>query len=160
MASDILAGETQNSEFEAEIQVAEQIQNNLVLGIDINTINKPDYNDVKVANHKSKFEEWLLKTYEAKRTSFVLKKSDYDQIRDVLKGVKKIDCPNKRFQFKKKCYVLIDDQVGRVIDNATKPIAYLEQFFDIIYEIHCVKRLHQGITIANTIFTIILLYFI
>ena len=45
----------------------------------------------------------------------------------------------------------VDNVVFRTIVNEethiaeTKPCAYMEQFFDILYEVHCVKLLHQGI---------------
>ena len=105
------------------------------------------------ANHKSKFEEWLKKKYDAKKTSFVLKKHDIDRIHDVLKGVTRLTSAQERFQFKKKNYSLnADNQVCRTIVNEethiaeTKPLAYLEQFFDVLYDVHCIKRMHQGIT--------------
>ena len=105
------------------------------------------------ANHKSKFEEWLNKKYDAKKTSFVLKKHDIDRIHDVLKGVTRLTSAQERFQFKKKNYSLnADNQVCRTIVNEethiaeTKPLAYLEQFFDVLYDVHCIKRMHQGIT--------------
>ena len=53
-------------------------------------------------NHKKKFEEWLNKNYEEKNTSFVLKKKDVDYIHDILKGVKKIESAQQKFQFQKK----------------------------------------------------------
>ena len=46
---------------------------------------------------------------------------------------------------------MVDNNVCRTIINEdtlvaeTKPVAYLKQFFDLLYEVHCVKRLHQGI---------------
>ena len=33
----------------------------------------------------------------------------------------------------------------RSLITETKRVAYLEQFFEIIYDIHCFKRFHQGI---------------
>ena len=56
------------------------------------------------ANHKSKFEEWLNKKYDAKKTSFVLKKHDIDRIHDVLKGVTRITNAQEKFQLKKKLF--------------------------------------------------------
>ena len=46
---------------------------------------------------------------------------------------------------------MVDNVVNRTIINEetlvaeTKPVAYLEQFFDLLYDVHCVKRMHQGI---------------
>ena len=40
---------------------------------------------------------------------------------------------------------MIDGKVGRNIDNKSKVVAYLEQFYEIIYEIHSIKRGHQGV---------------
>ena len=106
---------------------------------------KPNLNDPLVLNHKTKFEEWLAKEFSAKNTSKILKKADIDQIYDVLKGNKKLTKATEKFQFKKKNFLLLDNKVGRVIDNKAKPIAFLEDFFEIIYEIHCRLRLHPGI---------------
>ena len=70
---------------------------------------------------------------------------------DIFKGNKQITNPQEKFQFKKKRYFLVDNVVNRTIINEetlvseTKPVAYLEQFFDILYDVHCVKRMHQGI---------------
>ena len=74
-------------------------------------------------------------------------------LHDVLKGVTRLTSTQERFQFKKKNYSLnADNQVCRTIVNEethiaeTKPLAYLEQFFDVLYDVHCIKRMHQGIT--------------
>ena len=40
---------------------------------------------------------------------------------------------------------MIDNVVHRLIENTTRRVVYLEEFFEIIYEIHCVQRIHQGI---------------
>ena len=51
----------------------------------------------------------------------------------------------------KKDYSLVDNNVCRTIIyqdtlvTETKPVAYLEQFFDLLHEVHCVKRMHQSI---------------
>lgn len=84
------------------------------------------------------------KKYENSATSFVLKKADIDHIYDILKGSKTIKNASEKFQFKKKNYCLNDDQVCRNIDGRVLPVAFMEQFYEIIYDIHAVKRLHQG----------------
>ena len=138
---------SQNSQ---EINTAIAIEKNLtesntVLGVDVNNINKPDLNDEKVQHHKIQFENWLQENYETGNTSFVLKKKDYDEIKDVLRGVKTLKDHNKKYAFKKKKYLLIDNVVHRLIDNRAIRVAYLEEFFEIIYVIHCIERIHQGI---------------
>ena len=56
-----------------------------------------------------------------------------------------------------KCYSIIElnklartitsiDPKTKTVMSETKKIVYLEQFFEIIYDIHCIKRMHQGIT--------------
>jgi len=111
----------------------------------INNLNRPDYSDPKIQHHKSQFEAWLHENYDKDSTSFVLNQKDYDEIKDVLKGVKTIHDANKRFAFKKKKYKLIDNVVHRLVEGETKQIVYLEQFFEIIYEIHCIQPNHLGI---------------
>jgi hypothetical protein len=70
---------------------------------------------------------------------------------DILKGVKTLSDHNKKHHFKKKRYSIEANQLVRTITDPktnkteTKRIAYLEQFFEIIYDIHCFKRFHQGI---------------
>jgi actin-related protein len=88
------------------------------------------------ANHKSKFEEWLNKKYDAKKTSFVLKKHDIDRIHDVLKGVTRITNAQEKFQLKKKNYSLnADNQVCRTIVNE-------ETLFEHIQSLHPLKLCH------------------
>jgi hypothetical protein len=118
----------------------------VVLGVDLDKINKPDYSDAKVVHHKEQFDQWLLENYEKTNTSFVLKKKDYDEIRDNLTGVTPITDAQKRYVFKQKKYSLNSDgALCREIDNIIKQVVYLEQFFDVIYELHCIQRIHQGI---------------
>lgn len=76
----------------------------------------------------------------------MLKRKDYDQIKDVLKGIKLLQDPQKRFNFKKKKYILVDNVANRKVeDGRVKQVVYLEQFFEIIYEVHFIQRIHQGI---------------
>ena len=60
-------------------------------------------------------------------------------------GFKTLPDSQAKFQFKKKNYFLIDSKVGRTINQISKPIAYLEQFYEIIYEVHSIKRGHLGV---------------
>ena len=138
---------SQNSqEINAAIAIEKTLtEQNIVLGVDINNINKPDLNDEKVLHHKTQFDNWLQENYETGNTSFVLKKQDYDLIKDVLCGVKTLKDHNKKYSFKKKKFLLIDNVVHRLIDNRAIRVAYLEEFFEIIYEVHCMQRIHQGI---------------
>jgi len=124
----------------------QQLQSsNIILGVDLNKINKPDYSDLKVQNHKTQFEQWLLESYSKTNTSYVLKKKEYDEIKDILSGATPLVDAQKKFVFKQKKYILVDNIVHRQIDNKAKQVVYLEQFFEVIYEIHCMERLHQGI---------------
>ena len=114
-----------------------------------------EYPDVQKANHKTKFEDWLFKKYgntDDKHTSYVMDKAEYDHTRDILTGVKRLEAADKRFQFKNKNYSLIDGKVARTITyrtlkvTETKKLVFLEEFFDILYDAHCIKRMHSGIT--------------
>ena len=115
------------------------------MGFDISNVNKPDLPNEKVQHDKTQFENWLQENYKTGNTSFVLKKHDYDQIKDVLRGVRTIKNHNKKHQFKKKKYLLIDNVVHRLIENRALRVVYLEKFFETIYEIHFTTRIHQGI---------------
>ena len=98
---------------------------NIVLGVDINNVNKPDLNNEKVQHHKTQFENWLQENYKTGNTSFVLKKPEYDQIKDVLCGVRTIKDHNKKYQLKKKNYLLIDNVVHRLVENRALRVVYL-----------------------------------
>ncbi len=41
----------------------------VVLGVDLDKINKPDYSDPKVVHHKEQFDQWLLENYEKTKSS-------------------------------------------------------------------------------------------
>ena len=116
-----------------------------IFGIDLTRINKPNYDDPQVLNHKESFEKWLNSSYEKTNTSFVLKYTDVVYIKEVLVGAKVIQDVNRRYTFKQKNYCLFEGRLARTIDKLTKPVAYLEQFYELIYEIHSIKRGHQGI---------------
>ena len=59
----------------AEAERIELIGNqDRVLGVDVNKINKPDLSRPEVVNYKANFEEWLYENYDKSNTSFVLKK--------------------------------------------------------------------------------------
>ena len=143
-----------------DIILAQQLEDGLTQQV--------DYPEAKKEHHKRQFEDWLFKKYsktqgenesESKKiTSYVMKKAEYDAIRDVLMGVKKIDKPCDRFQFRKKNFSLIDGKVARTIffpktmkrqqeRTETKKLIYLEEFFEILYDAHCIKRMHAGILI-------------
>jgi hypothetical protein len=142
-----------------EVLIAENIEQQLV---NPETSNTPiDFNDEKVKNHREQFEKALHEKYSKVdsnnnpqihcSTSFIVRKSQYDSIRDVLMGVKKIADPCQRFQFRKKNYTLVDGVVHRTVQrentgqNVTLQVVYLEQFFEMIYDVHCIKRIHQGV---------------
>jgi hypothetical protein len=122
--------------------------------------NKPNNNDANVKKHKELFEKWLNEKYSKDSTSFVLKRFDIQRIYDILKGNISVKDASERFQIKKKKYCLMENgKVGRIIDNQTKEVIALEDTFDSIYEIHCIKRLHQGNLISKFI-NIFLIIFI
>ena len=110
---------SQNSQEVNKATAIEQelIAPNIVCGVDINNINKPDLNEEKIKHHKTQFENWLQENYEKGNTSFVLKRKDYDEIKDVLCGVKQLQDHNKKYAFKKKKYLMIDNVVHRLIEN-------------------------------------------
>ena len=47
--------------------------------------------------------------------------------------------------------MLVDNEVNRNVDNIVKKVAYLEQFFELIYDVHSIKRCHQGIDVIDLI---------
>ena len=53
----------------------------------LNLINKPNYEDPQILNHKNKFEEWLNEGYVKTNTSFVLKYADITYIKDIMTGI-------------------------------------------------------------------------
>ena len=116
-----------------------------IFGIDLTRINKPNYDDPQVLNHKESFEKWLNSSYEKTNTSFVLKYTDVVYIKEVLVGAKVIQDAIRRYTFKQKKYGLFEGQLARTIVKLTKLVAYLEQFYELIDEIHSIKRGHQGI---------------
>ena len=65
-------------------------------------------------------------------------------------GVKTLKDHNKKHIFNKKNYSIIDGKLARTITDIsshvfqTKLLAYVEIFFEIIYDIHCIKRMQQG----------------
>ena len=130
--------------------------------MEVNSSNNAlNYDDLKIINHNEKFENALFEIYpvtseaDSKSTSYVTKKSDYLHICDVLRGVKIIGDHNKRHHFKKKNYSLMYGLYGKLArnkkyektnQNETKLVACLEDYFEIIYDIHCIKRMHQGLS--------------
>ena len=118
--------------------------------------------------HQAEFEKWINEKYnkvgsidndqkEKKNTTYVMRQAEYEQIKDVLNGVITLTDANKRFQFKQKQYSLVDGRIFQRKEITTnrklnqkiiesKRVAYLEEFFEIIYDAHCVKCMHQGIT--------------
>ena len=45
------------------------------------------YHEEQKAKHKADFEKWLDVNYNKKTTTYIMRKVEYDKIRDVLKGV-------------------------------------------------------------------------
>ena len=137
-----------------DVLIAEELENGLTTNV--------EYPSEQKEHHRTKFENWLSKKYPfsesneknngKKATTYVMRRAEYDKIRDVLLGVKKLDDHNKKHAFKNKNYTLVDGKVARNIVNSKTnkldqfKLVYLEEFFDILYESHCVKRLHCGIT--------------
>ena len=126
------------------------------MGVNISSINKPNYENQQVLSHKTAFEEWLFKKFNGKTTSYVINLEDAELYRCVLKGTKKIECASKRFQFKKKRYSLNQhnelcrttqrkDSDGKLLGpEVTLPVVWLEIMFEKIYALHAGKRAHQG----------------
>ena len=123
-----------------EVLIAENIEQQLVNTETSNTL--IDFNDEKVKNHREQFKKALHEKYSKVdsnnstqkncSTSFILRKSEYDSIRDVLMRIKKIEDPCKRFHFKKKNYTLVDGVVHRTVQlektgqNITLQVVYLD----------------------------------
>ena len=73
-----------------------------IFGIDLTKINKRNYDDPQVLNHKKSCEKWLNSSYEKTNPSFVLKYTDVVYIKEVLVGAKVIQDANRRYTFIKK----------------------------------------------------------
>ena len=73
-----------------ELPIESQNQNTTIFGIDLNTINKPNYDDLQVVNHKEGFEKWLTDNYESTNTSFVLRLVDILFLKEVVLGTKEL----------------------------------------------------------------------
>ena len=52
-------------------------ESRILMGVNIDTINKPDLNDPEVVNAKKNFEEWLKKS-----TSYIQTEADVDLIKN------------------------------------------------------------------------------
>ena len=97
--------------------------------------------DPQVKNHKMQFEEWLNKSYENKKTSFILKKIDVDHIICVIKGINKIESAQQRYRFRAKNWSIVNGKLyqTKVIEGDKNkkiclPVAWLEDFFVLLYD--------------------------
>ena len=117
---------SQNDENEENVVVAEAIEHNLVFGVDINSFSKQKYNEPQTVNHKTNFEKWLNETNDKTNTSFVLKKSDVDYIRDIMMGVKTLPDSQAK-NFRKACY-LCNLNTKQQSQPRLKPIVSTEIF--------------------------------
>ena len=141
-----------DSESEPNIDEIEDIEKALTNPVE------QHYPEEQKAKHKADFEKWLDENYNNKKTTtYIMRKVEYDKIRDVLKGVATLSNANERFKFKKKQYSLMDDRIHQRVEKTTdkknkikifetKKLVYYEEFFDILYDAHCIKRMHQGVT--------------
>lgn len=74
---------------------------NVVLGVDIESIGKPDYTKPEVANHKKQFDKWLSEYYEnAGTTTFVITKAELEFVKEVVLGRKQYEKAHERFKFR------------------------------------------------------------
>ncbi len=56
------------------------------------------YPEEQKAKHKADFEKWLDVNYNKKTTTYIMRKVEYDKIRDVIKGVATLSNANERFK--------------------------------------------------------------
>ena len=118
-----------------------------------------EYPQQQIDKHRHQFEQWIQTKYiDNNKTTYVMRKAEYDQIKDVLSGVRTIKDANQRHKFNKKLYSLdVDKRVCQrketIIDKKNKKkkieikkVIFLEEFFDVLYDAHCIKRMHQGVT--------------
>ena len=131
------------------------MENDLVMGVDVNQFNKPDYSNPAVVEHKRKFEEWLKSKYPITlKGTYVKSLEEIEIIRDVLNGAAHKTATDK-FQFRKKRYSFNSELVVCQTTNkgtgvtigpeVTLPLVYIENMFEKIYIVHALTRGHQGI---------------
>lgn len=58
----------------------------IVLVVNLTGLNKPDYEDSHIIEHKNSLELWLAEVQAEKKTSYVLSLADILEIKDVIKG--------------------------------------------------------------------------
>ena len=74
---------------------------NIILGVDIESIGKPDYSNPEVVNHKKLFENWLSDNYEkVGATTSVIAKAELEFVKEVLLGNKQYEKATERFKFR------------------------------------------------------------
>ena len=61
-------------------------ESRILMGVNIDTINKPDLNEPEVANAKKIFDQWLMDNQVGKSTSYIQTEADVDLIKEVLRG--------------------------------------------------------------------------
>ena len=76
-----------------------------------------------------------------------------DHIICVIKGINKIESAQQRYRFRAKNWSIVNGKLyqTKVIEGDKNkkiclPVAWLEDFFVLLYDVHCIKRIHQGIT--------------
>ena len=45
-----------------------------------------------------------------------------------------------------------DNKKNKIKIFESKKLVYLEEFFDVLYDAHCIKRMHQGVTKSSNIY--------
>ena len=139
-----------DSESEPNIDEIEDIEKALTNPVE------QHYPEEQKAKHKADFEKWLDENYNNKKTTtYIMRKVEYDKIRDVLKGVATLSNANERFKFKKKQYSLMDDRIHQRVEKTTdkknkikifetKKLVYYEEFLTfymmLIVSRECIKE--------------------
>ena len=69
-----------------------------------------EYPQQQIDKHRQQFEQWIQTKYiDNNKTTYVMRKAEYDQIKDVLSGVRTIKDANQRHKFNKKVKIVFYD---------------------------------------------------
>ena len=95
------------------------------------------------AAHQASFTKYINSLSFEK--SYVVDREKHDTIIKYLKNT--VEEPNAKFKsyVKRSCYNLVDEVLHKDVDGNNLPVAIKEEFFNILYTLHCVQRGHCGI---------------
>ena len=65
--------------------MADQNDDQIVLGVNVTQFHKPDLTDIQILNHKNIFEKWLKEKFNSKKIPYVMTYAEIEVIKDILK---------------------------------------------------------------------------